>query len=147
MPSFRGIQKASGLPLFSLNNSNQLSTQQSHHTNYLPTPNITMALAAIINPVDTSEALLFYYEKVIDNRPSWQTCFELTKNPKNDDIYSLAVRHSSVSGGRDQLFVNRNTIGSRVKAPPSDLAVTSFLGLVSSSLLVHTGDCHYVSGL
>ncbi|TFB06506.1 hypothetical protein CCMA1212_001849 [Trichoderma ghanense] len=70
-----------------------------------------MALAAIINPIDTSEALLFYYEKV-------------------EDTYSLAVRHSSVSGGRDQPFVNRNTIGTRVKPPPSDLAVTSFLGLV-----------------
>ncbi|PTB81364.1 hypothetical protein M440DRAFT_1396516 [Trichoderma longibrachiatum ATCC 18648] len=70
-----------------------------------------MALAAIINPIDTSEALLFYYEKV-------------------EDTYSLAVRHSSVSGGRDQYFENRNTIGTRVKPPPSDLAVTSFLGLV-----------------
>ncbi|KAK1240854.1 hypothetical protein MKX07_006287 [Trichoderma sp. CBMAI-0711] len=70
-----------------------------------------MALAAILSPIDTSEAWVYYYEKI-------------------EDTYSLALLQSSVSGGRDQEFKNRNTIGSRVKPPPSDLAVTSFLGLV-----------------
>lgn len=80
-----------------------------------------MALAAVLNPIDNKEALVFYYSR------------QQTRN-------NLAVNSYSVTGGSDLFYADRNTSDGGVKPPPSDIAVTDFLGQVGARVYWRCGD-------